>query len=312
MKPAQKVRCGSHFHHIDWTPQGPVFTDHREPAEAVLAVLGAPSGCRRKVEAWEQTGIGAAEVHTWVALGIADPVRAGRLRAHRFSPGEAAAWQVAGFRSVTELFALRRAGVRVEVAGPLAAQGLAASRIAACAGGGAPVERALAWHRTGLDCWFIERLRALHQLPSSVGNDGEWCCPHCGRGLALGRVGQHLEGQRCYQESGRSLSDGWAAVPDNWAPVWLVWRRNFRSRHYNYATNRVQLWLHSPWGGGVTLETVLAAITTWRRAHYCRWEAATEAVMALSSAEVQALAAPPRLLVGPVPESTAEPLEVAA
>lgn len=309
--PAQKVRCGSHFHQIDWTSQGPVFTDHREPAEAVLAVLGAPSGCRRKVETWEQSGIGAAEVHTWVALGIADPVRAGRLRAYRFSSGEAAAWQVAGFRSVTELIALRRAGVEVAVAGSLAAQGLGASRIAACAGGGAPVERALAWHRTGLGCWFIERLRALHQLPSSV-VDGSWSCPHCGRRLALGRAGQHLESQRCYQESGRSLSDGWAAVPDNWAPVWLVWRRNFRSRHYNYATNRVQLWLHSPWGGDVTLETVLAAITTWRRGHYCRWGAATEVVMELSADQVLALAGQPRALVGSLPDSGTRPMEVAA
>jgi hypothetical protein len=306
--PAQKVRCGSHFHQIDWTSQGPVFADHGEPSEAVLAVLGAPSGCRRKVEAWEQAGIGAVEVHAWVALGIADPVRAGRLRAYRFGPGEAAAWEAAGFRSVTELFALRRAGVRVEVAGPLAAQGLAASRIAACAGGGTPVERALAWHRTGLGCWFIERLRALHQLPSSVGDDGAWHCPHCGRRPAFGRLGQHLEGQRCYQESGRSLSDGWAVVPDNWDPVWLVWRRNFRSRHYNYATNRVQLWLHSPWGGGVTLETVLAAITTWRRGHYCRWGPATEAVMELSADQVLALAGSARVL----PDSVTEPVEVAA
>lgn len=303
--PSQKVRCGPHFHLIDWSPTGPAFADHGGQAESVLTALGAPSGCRGKADAWEQSGIGLGEVHGWLAAGTADPIHAGRLRAFGFTPEEAAAWRAAGFRSVTELFALRRAGVKVEVAGPLLARGVTTSRIAACAGGGAPLAWSLAWHETGLSTWIIERLRELRQEPDSIGRDGRWRCPHCRRLLAPGRAGQHLEGQRCYQASGRALADGWAVVPDNWTPVWLAWSRNFRSRHYCYDSNRVQFWLHTPWGGEVTLEKVLAAITTWRRGHYCRWEVATEAVMGLKAAEVMALAGPHR-------ELSAPPVEVAA
>ena len=77
--PSQKVRCGPHFHHIEWSPTGPTFADHGSPSESVIHALGGPSGCGSRVEAWKRTGIELGEVHTWVADGITDPFRAGTL-----------------------------------------------------------------------------------------------------------------------------------------------------------------------------------------------------------------------------------------
>ncbi len=258
---------------------------HGSPSESVLHVLGGPSGCSSKVEAWKRAGVEPVEVHTWVANGITDPFRAGRWSGLGFSPQQASVWERAGFRSITDTYAVWRAGVLPPIAEFLKGQGLGVGRIAACAGRGGSVEDALAWHRTGLDTSVISLLRAGEQKPETVDPEGKWVCPHCRRRFDPRRVLAHVGSQRCYQESGRSEADGWVEMPDRWTDVFGAWRKHHRSLHYSYRSHRNRYWVQSPFDG-VDMATMLTAITRWRQRHGGRWSVATEAVMGLSEPEI--------------------------
>lgn len=291
LMPTQKVRCGPHFHHIEWTPSGPKFAHHGSPAESVLHALGGHSGCSSRVEAWKRAGIELGEVHAWVTRGITDPFRAGRWRGFGFSPQRASGWEQAGFRSITDAYALWKVGVLPLIAEFLKGQGLGVGRIAACAGSGGSVDEALAWHATGLDTSVINLLRAGKQTPDTVDPEGKWVCSLCDRRFDPRRVLTHVGSQRCYQESGRSQADGWVEVPDRWTDVFGAWHNHHRSLWYSYRSHRNRYWVQSPFEG-VDLPTVLAAITRWRQRHGGRWSAATEAVMGLSQVEVLRLVSP--------------------
>ncbi len=290
--PSQKVRCGPHFHHIEWSPTGPTFADHGSPSESVIHALGGQSGCGSRAEAWRRTGIDLGEVHTWVADGVTDPFRAARWRGFGFSSQQAAVWERAGFRSITDAYALSRAAVLPLIAEFLKGQGLGVGRIGACAGSAGSVEDALAWHGTGLETSVIQLLRAGEQTPDTVDSDGKWVCSLCQHRFDPRRVLTHVGSQRCYQQSGRSEADGWVAVPDRWTEVFGAWHNRHRARRYSYRSHRNRYWVQSPFAG-VDLTTVLAAITSWRQAHGGRWSTATEAVMGLSEAEVLRLVSSP-------------------